>query len=83
VSVYFIYAVDDGTGQLTLVGHVPTEGGTPRNFALSPSGRFVLAANQNGDSIVTYRRDATTGMLQRIGKIDVGTPMCIKMISRA
>ena len=36
----------------------------------------------NGEGILIFVLDETTGMLQRIGKIDVGTPMCIKMISR-
>jgi 6-phosphogluconolactonase len=75
-----IYAVEPQSGRLALVGHVPTEGRTPRNFAISPSGRFVLVANQDGDSIVTFRRDASTGLLHRIESIAVGTPMCIKMV---
>jgi 6-phosphogluconolactonase len=74
-----IYAVHPATGRLTLVGHTPTEGRTPRNFAISPSGRFVLVANQNGDSIVTFRRDATNGLLHRLDRLEVGTPVCIKM----
>jgi 6-phosphogluconolactonase len=75
-----IYAVDADTGRLTLVGHVPTEGRTPRNFAISPSGRFVLVANQNGDSIVTFRRETSNGLLHCIDKLEIGSPMCIKML---
>jgi 6-phosphogluconolactonase len=78
-----VFAIDATTGKLTQVGLAMTEGRTPRNFALSPSGRFLLVANQNGDSIVVFRRDAATGLLQRVDKIDVGTPMCIKMVARA
>ena len=76
-----IYAVDTDTGRLAMVGHVPTEGRTPRNFAISPSGRFVLVANQNGDSIVMFRRETSNGLLHRVDRFEIGTPMCIKMLA--
>src|SRR3712207_7532134 len=50
-------SVDPSTGRLTLVGHTPTGGKTPRNFAIDPTGAFLLAANQNSDSVVTFRID--------------------------
>lgn len=75
-----IYAVDPQTRRLTVLDYAPTEGRTPRNFALSPSEKLVLAANQNGDSITVFRRDASTGLLSRANKIDIGTPVCIKMV---
>src|SRR5690606_29008483 len=37
-----IWAVDD-SGSLSVVGHVSTEGKTPRNIALDPSGQWLLA----------------------------------------
>jgi 6-phosphogluconolactonase len=40
------FSIDPVRGTLTLVGHFSTEGKTPRNFALDPTGKFLLAANQ-------------------------------------
>jgi 6-phosphogluconolactonase len=74
-----IHAVDPETGRLTLVGHTPTEGRTPRNFAISPSGQFLLAANQNGDNIVVFRIDPAAGTLAKVGETGIGTPMCVKL----
>ena len=47
-----VFAIDRPTGQLTPVDHVPTEGRTPRAFCLDPGGVFLLAANQDSDTIV-------------------------------
>src|SRR5262249_14163899 len=46
-----IFAIDQETGRITAVGHVPTQGNTPRNFAFDPTGTFLYAANQNSDTI--------------------------------
>ena len=58
-----IFAIDEGSGQVTTVGHAPTRGNTPRNFTIDPSGNWVLAANQESDTVVTMRRIAETGVL--------------------
>ena len=74
-----IYAVDQSTGQLMLIGHQSTLGETPRNFAIDPSGRYLIVANQNSDSLIVFRLDDRTGMLADIGKrVEIGTPMCVK-----
>lgn len=73
-----IFAIDQATGRLTAIGHVSTEGRTPRNFAIDPSGTFLYAANQNSDSIVPFRIDGQTGQLTRSGEaVDVGAPVCV------
>ena len=38
-------------------------GSKPRNFKLSKTEDFILVANQESNSIVTYKRDKTTGLL--------------------
>jgi 6-phosphogluconolactonase len=76
-----IYAVDAQTGQLTYVGHQPTLGRTPRNFAIDPSGTLLLVGNQDSDTIATFRIDAETGLLAHTGHLaSVPTPVCLKMI---
>jgi 6-phosphogluconolactonase len=54
---------------------------TPRNLALTPSGSHLFSANQNADRISIFARDAATGRLADTGRsIDVGTPMCVKIV---
>ena len=74
------FHIDPGTGRLTLLGHTPTEGKTPRNFVIDPTRSFLLAANQNSDSIITFRIDAQTGALRPTGhKAEIPTPVCLKL----
>jgi 6-phosphogluconolactonase len=74
-----IFAVDPATGRMSYVGHEPTHGRTPRNFAIDPTGAFLFAANQDSDTIVTFRVDQTTGVLTPTGQVTaVLTPVCIK-----
>jgi 6-phosphogluconolactonase len=77
-----IYAVDSSTGRLTLIGHEPTQGKTPRNFAIDPTGTYLLAANQDSDSVVVFRIDATSGKLQPTGQtLEVPKPVCVVMMA--
>lgn len=77
-----IYAIAEKDGQLTLAGRQSTLGKSPRNFAIDLSGNFLLAANQNSDEIVVFRRNQITGLLQDTGKrAQVGKPICLKFSS--
>jgi 6-phosphogluconolactonase len=73
-----IFAFDEARGTLTPVGHEPTQGQTPRDFAIDPSGTFLLAANQDTDTIVTFRINPQTGQLQSTGRVArVPNPVCL------
>ncbi|TIQ58925.1 MAG: lactonase family protein [Mesorhizobium sp.] len=76
-----VFSVDQQTGALALVDYAPCGGATPRNLALTPSGGHLFSANQNADRISIFGRDAATGRLADTGRsIDVGTPMCVKIV---
>jgi len=76
------YAIDDATGGLRLIGREPTQGKTPRNFAIDPSGTFLLAANQDSDAVVSFRIDQDTGALTPTGQVcRVSMPVCLKMLT--
>ena len=55
---------------------ISTEGDFPRDFALSPDGAYVVAANQNSDNLTLYRRDKENGLLTMIQK-DVFAPEAV------
>ena len=74
-----VYAVDEATGRLSFVEHHSCLGRTPRDFAIDPSGRFLLVANQNSDAVVVFRIDPESGKLADAGqRAEIGTPMCVK-----
>ncbi|WP_437285461.1 lactonase family protein [Sorangium sp. So ce406] len=64
-----IFAVDPERGTLTLVGHAPTQGRTPRHFQLSPTGKLLLVANQRSSNIVAFHVDEATGALRPTGRV--------------
>jgi 6-phosphogluconolactonase len=72
-----IFAVGDD-GQLSALGHQPSGGQTPRNFALDPTGAWLLAANQTTGNIVVFRRDPETGLLSQTGDpVEIPSPVAI------
>jgi 6-phosphogluconolactonase len=78
-----IYEIDTPTGRLKYVDHEPTQGKTPRNFAIDDTGTFLLAANQDTDSIVTFRINKKTGRLIPTGQVaKVPMPVCLKLIMK-
>jgi 6-phosphogluconolactonase len=76
-----IYAVDEATGKLTVVGHEPTRGKNPRHFAIDPTGSFLLVANQDGDNVITFQIDTRTGQLSYRQQIAVPKPVCLTFSS--
>ena len=73
-----IFAVDDSSGTLSPVGWEPTQGKTPRFFAIEPSGTVLYAANMDSDTIVAFRVDAGSGKLTPTGQIvKTGSPSSI------
>ncbi len=74
-----VYAVNQETGELTFVQRQPSLGKNPRDFAIDPTGKFMVVANQNSDSIFVFRIDSATGKLSPTGfKLDIGNPVCLK-----
>lgn len=69
-------------GKLTYAGRQSENINTPRNFAIDPTGNYVLAGNQNGNNIVIFKRDQKTGLLSDTGKrIQVDKPVCLKFVA--
>lgn len=75
-----IFSIDN-TGKLAVAGHQSVLGKTPRNFAIDPTGNFLLAANQDSNDVVIFKRDKITGSLTPTEKkIEVDKPVCLKFV---
>ena len=57
-------------GKLTPVDYVSTFGKTPRHFAISPDGGWLIGANQDSNNLVVFRRDAKGGGLKMHKRYD-------------
>jgi 6-phosphogluconolactonase len=76
------FSIDPAKGTVHLKSEYPTMGKTPRNFAIDPTGKFLLAANQESNNIVTFRVDVTTGALTPTGDIaEAPAPVCITFVA--
>ncbi|MEZ2338102.1 lactonase family protein [Mucilaginibacter sp. RCC_168] len=76
-----VYAINQETGELTFVQRQSSMGKNPRDFAIDPTGKFLLVANQNSDSIFVFRIDQTTGRISPTGfKLEIGNPVCLKFV---
>jgi 6-phosphogluconolactonase len=76
-----VYSVDPVTGKLAFLSRSPAEGKTPRNFALTPDGAFVLVGHQHGDDIAVFKRNAQSGALTPTReRIPVAHAVCLKLI---
>jgi 6-phosphogluconolactonase len=74
-----VFAIDPLNGFLVFVQRISTNGKNPRDFAIDPTGRFLVVANQSSDSIYVYRIDQASGKISpTVTKIEIGTPVCLK-----
>lgn len=72
-----IWRIDPADGSVTRIGYQPT-GIHPRNFAITPNGRFLLCACRDSHRIEIYRI-AEDGLLEPTGKqIELPAPVSIR-----
>lgn len=75
-----IFSVSTAGGRLTRVGYQPT-GPHPRNFTITPNGKYLLVACRDTDQIQIFRRNPQTGQLTDTGKrIDMPKPVCLQWV---
>jgi 6-phosphogluconolactonase len=68
----------DREGIPTPIGSIASGGTTPRFITVDPSGRFLLAANQDSNDIATFRLDPASGAITaEAGKAKVPAPVDI------
>lgn len=74
------YEIGDG-GILTPIGWYGTRGKAPRDFAIDPTGRYLVAANQDSHSLAVFSIDPGTGALEPLGDTyEIGSPVCVLFV---
>ncbi|WP_409346003.1 lactonase family protein [Paenibacillus sp. MBLB4367] len=70
----------DEEGGLALLEHTATNGETPRHFALVPGGEWLIAANQDSNSIIVMKINSS-GVPELTGQqYFVEKPSCIQIV---
>lgn len=75
------YKIHPKSGELKLLDIISTGGKFPRHFALSPSGKFLLVANQDSNSVNVFHRSSQSGLLNKTKhRVQVPTPNFIRFL---
>ena len=75
-----VYAIE-AHGSLREIQQRSSEGREPREFAIDPSGRYLLIANQLSDQLVVLQRDPDSGLLgETLQTLPIGKPSDVKFI---
>ncbi len=73
-----VFIVNPANGYLTSIQHISCGGKFPRHFALDPTGRWLVVANQNSANIVVLQCDTHTGRLSETGRqYPLDSPVCV------
>jgi 6-phosphogluconolactonase len=76
-----IFAIDPEKGTLTLVEQTLSGAIMPRNFAIDPTGSYMLVAHQYSNNVLVFKIDSATGRLTKTGnKIELQVPVCIQFV---
>ena len=72
-----IYCVDSISGNLTKQDYQPTAA-HPRNFTLTPNGKYLLVASRDNNKIEVYSRNPESGLLTLTpDSICLPKPVCL------
>lgn len=74
-----VFAINPENGELTFIQRESSGGKGPRNFAIDPTGRFLLVAHQSSNTIIVFRLNEETGkIIQAVNRAEIGNPVCLK-----
>jgi 6-phosphogluconolactonase len=73
----------DENGRLKFADWFSIKGETPRDFAIDPTGQWLLSANQDTDAIIPFRLDPESGLPTRetAPSFECGTPVSILFLT--
>lgn len=75
-----IFSVNPKSGKLEYVGKQYAGGRTPRDFAITPDGKYLLVGHQNSSEISIFKRNRHSGKIRPTeGHITVRHAVCLKM----
>lgn len=73
-----IFSINEKDGKLIKAGYQQT-GVHPRNFIITPNGKYLLVANRDSNNIQIFERNMENGLLTDTGKeIKLSMPVCLK-----
>lgn len=74
-----VFSFEASTGAAEMIQTVSTRGKTPRDFVFCPDETRILVANQDSDTVTTFRRDRS-GRLEFVEQVEMATPVCLAFV---
>ena len=76
-----IFAFNQENEDLELIDQQETFGETPRDFVITPNGKWLVVANQDSNNMVVFKRDSETGLLEKNSENKQGRSLvCLKWL---
>ena len=72
-----MFGFNEASGRLALVHLQPSKGREPRDFLQSPDERYLLIANQDGNTLVSFEIDEDKPGLRQVSVIEIPSPACL------
>jgi 6-phosphogluconolactonase len=77
------FGYDARAMKLTPIGHIKGDIKTPRNFNITPDGKWMLIASQDGGKVAVYAIDEKTGLATETeSSVKVDRPVCVKFLAK-
>ncbi len=76
-----VFAINPDKGTLTLVEQSLSGAIMPRNFAIDPTGAYLLVAHQYSNNVMVFKIEPATGRLEKTGhEIKLDVPVSIQFV---
>ncbi len=76
-----VYRISPDSGELSLVQRTSAGGVKPWGFAIDPSGRWLLVANQQSGTVNAFSIDPESGMVADSGQAaDIPTAVSVALV---
>lgn len=80
-NALLVYRVSPDSGRLALVQRVPSGGEKPWGFAIHPSGKWLLVANQRSGKVNVFSVDPVSGEAADTGQsVEMATPVSLAFV---
>ncbi|MFZ4764685.1 MAG: lactonase family protein [Roseimicrobium sp.] len=77
------YRCDATTGKLNFMECAPALVKVPRNFGIDVTGKWMITAGQNSNSVAVFAIDQETGKITPTGQTaEVGAPVCVRFMTK-
>ncbi|PKG22027.1 lactonase family protein [Niallia nealsonii] len=77
-----VFSANSETGELVFVERISTEGNWPRDFVLDPTEQFIVASNEQSDTLTLFERNQVSGKLTLLQTdVHAPEPVCVKFLN--